>query len=319
MPATMTPRLFERMLEALHGAGADGSSLAELLPVTLRVESEEDLPAVAQAVAAWGAEVVSTEPRGRNLSCRLPVAKLWDLLALEGLLEVVEGPDLSSKVKRRGWWVTLGLAVAAVGLVLWWFAGLKHFRTAERVARASASVEGRLPSRATVEAVLSGDRLRLASGQVFRLAGLNAPALQHPERGDEIWGHESRSLLAELAEGKPVTLTYPKQPRDADGSLVGFAALVDGTEVNAEMIRRGAAQAEMETAGPRRRAVFNRLEAEARQARRGLWGGPVVGNLTSKVYHLPGGRFYQRVSPANRVLFATEEAARAAGYRPSAY
>jgi endonuclease YncB( thermonuclease family) len=120
-----------------------------------------------------------------------------------------------------------------------------------------------------------------------------------------------------LAEGKAVGLAYPSRPQAEGGYLLAFLKLADGTDLGASLLERGAAQVDMESAGPERRATYSRLEAEARQAKRGLWGGPIVGNLASKVYHLPGGRFYHRVGPANRVLFTTELEALSAGYRPS--
>ncbi|MFB3072450.1 MAG: thermonuclease family protein, partial [bacterium] len=169
-----------------------------------------------------------------------------------------------------------------------------------------------------VAAILTGDRIRLNSGHLVRMAGLRAPAHNDPEVGDEVYGSGARRALSELVAGKSVALAYPPKPRLADGELLAFVTLADGTDVNAALIEQGAVHADLATAGAPRRAAFGRLEAEARRTRRGLWGGPVVGNLSSKVYHLPGGRFYYRVGSANRVLFTDEAEARGAGYRRSA-
>ena len=87
-------------------------------------------------------------------------------------------------------------------------------------------------------------------------------------------------------------------------------------QVNHQGPRRVLAAAR--SAGAPRRAAFGRLEAAVRRALKGLWGGPIVGNLASKVFHLPRGRFYFRVGSANWVLFAVEAEARGAGYRRSA-
>ncbi|HEY9283225.1 MAG TPA: thermonuclease family protein [Pyrinomonadaceae bacterium] len=43
--------------------------------------------------------------------------------------------------------------------------------------------------------------------------------------------------------------------------------------------------------------------------------GPIVGNRRSMIYHWPGCPNYNSVSPANRVIFPTREAAERAGYR----
>jgi hypothetical protein len=41
----------------------------------------------------------------------------------------------------------------------------------------------------------------------------------------------------------------------------------------------------------------------------------VVANSDSKLYHLPGMKYYNRISSHHRVIFTSEEAARQAGYR----
>jgi deoxyribonuclease I len=46
-------------------------------------------------------------------------------------------------------------------------------------------------------------------------------------------------------------------------------------------------------------------------------GGSVIGNRNSKIYHLPNCPDYSKVSERNRMPFATEAEAQAAGYRKS--
>lgn len=43
--------------------------------------------------------------------------------------------------------------------------------------------------------------------------------------------------------------------------------------------------------------------------------GQIIGNKNSKIYHLPGGAFYDKISLANRVYFNSEADAQKAGYR----
>ena len=45
--------------------------------------------------------------------------------------------------------------------------------------------------------------------------------------------------------------------------------------------------------------------------------GKIIGNKNSHIYHLPGDAFYDKISPENRIYFATEEEAQKAGYRKS--
>lgn len=323
MAATMTPRLREQMLAALHGVEGRWGPSADPLPVTLRLESPEDLQAVAEALQAWGAEGISSAGKGPNLSCRLPPARLWDLLGLEGVLDVSEGVKEGERVGRGRLWAALGAGVVAAGLFIVWLAGQgpSGMKTEEKgsAGPTAAATQKDLPREEVVKTALSGDSFRLASGHLVRLAGLVAPAYGDPAKSDEVYGAESKEALAVLAEGKAIRLTYSPHPHAGRGYLLAYVTLADGKDLGASLLEKGAAQFDMESAGPDRRASYSRLEAEAREAKRGLWGGPIVGNMTSKVYHLPGGQFYNRVSSANRVLFATEEEARSAGYRPSAH
>ena len=322
MTASMTPGLVEQMLAALHGAEGRWGPSADLVDVSLLLESAEDMGAVARALEDWGAVVVRAEPAGPALQARIPPARLWDLLGLDGVLEVAEGASAPLSAPRGRLLAAAGLGLLAVGLVVWWTFGLGSLSPApaalDTAKMPTAPAQGGLPDTGVVAAILTGDLIRLNSGQVVRMAGLRAPAYNDPERGDEVYGSQARRALSELVAGKAVALAYPPQPKLADGALLAFVTLADGTDVNAALIEQGAVHADLATAGAPRRAAFGRLEAEARQSRRGLWGGPIVGNLASKVYHLPGGRFYYRVGSANRVLFADEAEARGAGYRRSA-
>lgn len=43
--------------------------------------------------------------------------------------------------------------------------------------------------------------------------------------------------------------------------------------------------------------------------------GAIIGNARSMIYHVPGGRSYNKVAPHNQVIFNSEAEAQAAGYR----
>ncbi len=43
--------------------------------------------------------------------------------------------------------------------------------------------------------------------------------------------------------------------------------------------------------------------------------GKIIGNKNSKIYHVPGGGSYGKISEENRVYFASEAEAQKAGYR----
>jgi hypothetical protein len=127
--------------------------------------------------------------------------------------------------------------------------------------------------------------------------------------------------------------------------------IVGASNANLEQLRAGLAWYYREYAAdvaPENRPLYEAAEAEARAARRGLWGdlspqapwawrsgepasvatprgllsatpaatvGRVIGNRNSNIYHVPGCRSYNDVAERNRVYFATEAEARAAGFR----
>ncbi len=109
---------------------------------------------------------------------------------------------------------------------------------------------------------------------------------------------------------------------DRYGRTLAYLWLADGSCFNRELLRQGYARAY--TRFPfQYRAEYLADEATARHAGRGLWAqanavvGAVIGNRRSRLYHLPGQRHYDDVAPHNRVYFASEDAARAAGFSPA--
>ena len=147
------------------------------------------------------------------------------------------------------------------------------------------------------------------------------------------FGTRAKQAASELAFGKVVTV----QPRSTDryGRTVAVVLLLDGRNLNHELVRSGLAWWYRKyTPGD---ATLAWLEAEARGARRGLWsqaspippwdwrhhtGLPaglatqVIGNQRSLVYHRATCANAARMTTTNRVTFTSEAAAAAAGYRP---
>lgn len=117
-----------------------------------------------------------------------------------------------------------------------------------------------------VVAVADGDTLTLLTpdrAQVkVRLTEIDAP------EGGQAWGDRSRRQLSALVLGQQVRVETRGQ--DRYGRTLGrvFAGPAD---VSAEMVRNGAAWAYLAHLTDRRMVA---LEAEARQARRGLWAMP---------------------------------------------
>jgi len=94
-----------------------------------------------------------------------------------------------------------------------------------------------------------------------RLHGIDAPELKQPS------GHESQAYLERLVLGKTVQLETHGE--DRYGRMIAVVWL-DGKSVNQQMVRAGWAWWFQKYAPDD--AVLKKLEAEARAAKRGLWG-----------------------------------------------
>jgi endonuclease YncB( thermonuclease family) len=170
--------------------------------------------------------------------------------------------------------------------------------------------------------------LRDRSPIKIRLHGIDCP-----ETGQD-FGTRAKSFTSELAFGKVVTI----RPVDTDRyrRTIAEVVLPDGRILNREIVRAGYAWWYRKYAlGD---ATLERLEREAREARRGLWSQPspippwewrhpkrdaapgaegtVIANRRTFVYHRRGCPNAARISQKNRVTFGSPAAAQAAGYRP---
>ena len=162
----------------------------------------------------------------------------------------------------------------------------------------------------------------------IRLYGIDCP-----ETGQD-FGSRAKQFTSELAFGKVVKVV----PRATDGygRVVAEVVLPDGQVLNDELVRAGLAWWYRQYA--RDIGTLSQLEAEAREAKRGLWSRPdpvppwewrrtkrealeaelagkFIANRRSHVYHTPGCRNAATISAANRVVFESAQAAERAGYR----
>jgi micrococcal nuclease len=125
-------------------------------------------------------------------------------------------------------------------------------------------------SPATVEWVTDGDTLRLRGGERVRLLQIDAP-----EAGEECYaGRATAELIRLTPRGTRVVLETDSalDLRDRYGRLLRYV-LVGRTNVNVELVRRGAATPYFYD-GDRGKYAGRLLDAvaDARRARRGMWG-----------------------------------------------
>jgi len=130
---------------------------------------------------------------------------------------------------------------------------------------------------ATVATVIDGDSLTLADGRTVRLVGIQAPKLPKGRPNFPEWplAGAAQAALGEIAGGRSVTLAFGGARQDRYGRVLAHLARADdGLWIEGELLRRGLARvytfADNRAAAP----AMYALEAEARQARRGIWADP---------------------------------------------
>ncbi len=210
------------------------------------------------------------------------------------------------------------------------------------------------PSQTTYKIVriVDGDTLIIDYNGVeerVRLIGVDTPESVHPDatKNNE-FGVIASNFSKDYLESKEVSIELDVQERDKYGRILAYV-YVGGQMYNKILLQEG--MAKVATYPPNVRYVddFKALEKTARESNKGLWaysddsstvstapvqnnsntttsnvtqtldaskdGTWIKGNINSKIYHVPGGRDYGKISPQNIVWFETEADALAAGFR----
>lgn len=195
----------------------------------------------------------------------------------------------SNREKRAGgtgrWWLTLALIVVLAALQ---WVQQHHFPT-----RGTSVPGGDVSGRPQL---VDGDSFHM-NGDEVRLVGIDAPeGRQSCTRGGTPWpcGEESRRTLARLVAGGPVTCRSTE--RDQHGRLLAVCE-AGGRDLNREMVASGMALAY---------GNYEREEAAARAAKRGLWSGGI---------RAPA-RLAAPARPGPRVMPVTQGTARPVGVVP---
>jgi micrococcal nuclease len=167
----------------------------------------------------------------------------------------------------------------------------------------------------------------LSNGERVRLIGVDTPETKHPKKPVEYYGKEASAFTKKMVEGKEVRLEYDVQDRDKYGRLLAYVYLMDGTFLNAEIIKQGYGHAY--TRFPfKYMEEFRLYEKEAREAKRGLWADKptkkepkyireyYMGAKGSTIYHSPHCALIRKVNPLDRSMFNSVKHAVNAGYVP---
>lgn len=132
---------------------------------------------------------------------------------------------------------------------------------------------------ATVVRVVDGDTIEVridgdASDEKVRLLGVNTPETVDPRRAVQCFGKQASDFTKALLTGKRVRLDSDPQAdeRDKYHRLLRNIVLLDGTDVNASLVRSGYAYAYVSfPLNKARKKELLRFQEEAKMAKRGLW------------------------------------------------
>jgi len=118
---------------------------------------------------------------------------------------------------------------------------------------------------AVVTRVIDGDTIEIAGGERVRYIGIDTPEVGEP------YYQEATEANRNLVEGKRVRLEKDVEDRDEYGRLLRYV-WVNTTMVNAELVRLGYAYSYSHHPNTRYQEYILRVEKEAREQKRGLWG-----------------------------------------------
>ncbi|HZG73825.1 MAG TPA: thermonuclease family protein [Chondromyces sp.] len=194
--------------------------------------------------------------------------------------------------------------------------------------------------------VVDGDTfdIQLENGKKerVRMTLVDTPETKHPRLGVQPFGPEASSFTKNKLTGKDVSLELDVQERDQYGRILAYVWIGDEL-YNRTLIEKGLARVAVFPPNTRYVDDFQEVQNQAQKKKAGIWsiedyvtdrgyngqvkeetpskkedGCTIKGNISSsgeKIYHVPGGQFYEVTKPEE--IFCSKEEAEAAGYRVS--
>lgn len=110
--------------------------------------------------------------------------------------------------------------------------------------------------------------------ETVRLLGVDTPETKDPRRSVQCFGHQASDYTKKLITGRPVRLVSDplESDRDAYQRLLRYVYFEDGTTLNERLVYDGYAFA-YERFPTEKLERLKELESDAREHKRGLWGG----------------------------------------------
>ena len=121
-----------------------------------------------------------------------------------------------------------------------------------------------------VKRIIDGDTIELINGERVRYIGIDTPET-YPPRGPQYYGQEATEANRKLVAGKRIKMEFDVDKKDRYGRTLAYI-FVDTIFVNAELLRLGYAKTYFFPPNIRYFVLFTKLENEAKEAGRGIWG-----------------------------------------------
>ncbi len=125
-------------------------------------------------------------------------------------------------------------------------------------------------SRIWIKRVIDGNTLLLSSGEQIELIGVKTSVTRGLRKSLRAHMKEDYLFVNQLVTGKEVRVEFDLETRDRYGRLLAYVYLIDGTFLNAEIIRQGYGFADSKYPF-KYNEEFGQYEREARENKRGLW------------------------------------------------
>lgn len=127
-----------------------------------------------------------------------------------------------------------------------------------------------------VATVIDGDTVHLRDGRAVRFIGIDTPEIGREGRPSQPYAAAARAALRRrmAASGHTLLLRFGRQRRDHYGRLLAHPYTTDGTNLTAALLEEGLGTALAIPPNLENLSCYQRSEAKARAAARGVWSLP---------------------------------------------
>lgn len=125
-----------------------------------------------------------------------------------------------------------------------------------------------------VTRVVDGDTIVVSldgRSERVRYIGVDTPETVKPNTPVQCYGKKASQLNRSLVEGRTVTLSFDRERTDRYGRLLAYVTRSDGLDVNAALLKNGAARTIEIRPNTSRARSYRALESKARSEQRGMW------------------------------------------------